>query len=103
VDAVNIAPMLGTAQTNVLVSLGKKYKNELSDFSKYVIEQNIWARWVTSDISDDETKLIVSGHYCYNSDSYDILFNQIDRIDFSNILRKNIFDILDVYKRGLDA
>jgi len=103
VDAVNIAPMLGTAQTNVLVSLSQKYKNELSDFSKYVIEQNVWPRWVTSDISDDETKLLVSGHYYYSTDSYNMLFNKIDKTDFSNFLRKAIFNILDVYKRGLHA
>ena len=103
VDAVNIAPQLGTTQTNILVSLGQKYKNELSNFSKYVIEQNVWSRWVTSDISDDKTKLIVSGHYYYNSDSYSMLFEKIDKNDFYNFLRKDIFNILDVYKRGLDG
>lgn len=101
VNAVNIAPQLGTAQTTVLVSFGQQYNNELTNFSRYVIEQQVWSRWITPDISDDETKLIVSGHYHYNSDSYNILFNKIDRTAFFNFLRKDIFNILDVYKRGL--
>jgi hypothetical protein len=103
VDAVNIAPMLGSTQTYVLASLGQKYKNDLDAFSKYVIEQNVWSRWVTIEVNDDETKLLVSGHYYYNTDSYQALFNKIDKTDFYNFLKKDIFNILDVYKRGLDG
>ena len=102
VDAINIAPQLGVAQTKVIQRIGMKYKTEYDIFSKYTMSTGFWKRWVTPDIDDDIIKVSVSGHYCYNSESYANLHMQIieNNEPYMEELKNDIFSILDTYRVG---
>jgi len=103
VDALNIAPQLGAIQTSVMLALGKKYSTEYENFSKYVLESGYWERWVTNDVTDDYTKVVASGHYCFNSVYASNLIGTMLKNDepFMNNLRTELFNILDIYYEGL--
>ena len=101
VDSLNIAPQLGVIHTNVLTKLGKKFENEYNTFKEYVLEKEVWKKWVTSEVTDDETKLLVSGHYFLNTDAASQLLEKIDISQFQISLKTEIFEVLDVYRKGL--
>ena len=101
VDSLNIAPQLGTIHTTVLMILGKEFENEFDTFKKYVLEKEIWKKWITSEVTDDETKLLVSGHYFLNTDEAKQLLRKIDMTQFNTVLKTTIFSLLDIYRKGL--
>lgn len=101
VDSLNIAPQLGVIHTTVLTTLGKNFENEFNNFKKSVIEKEVWKKWVTSDVTDDETKLLVSGHYFLNTTEANQLLEKIDMKQFKSVLKTTIFSVLDIYRKGL--
>ena len=101
VDSLNIAPQLGVIHTGVLTRLGNQFEIEYNNFKKYVIDKEVWKKWTTPDITDDTTKLLVSGHYFLNTKEATQLLAKIDPIQFKNVLRTEIFSVLDVYRNGL--
>jgi len=100
VDALNVAPQLGCIQTAMIHELGKNLGAPYDDFKKYVLAQGYWKRWTTPDITDDITKLIASGHYCFNSIQATNLRTAIGD-SFIDHLRPAIFTALDEYRLGL--
>ena len=101
VNSLNIAPQLGAIHTAVLTSLGKEFENEFNTFKQYVLQKEVWKKWITADVIDDETKLLVSGHYFLNTNEAKKLLEQIDMNQFKTVLRSEIFAILDIYNKGL--
>jgi D-tagatose-1,6-bisphosphate aldolase subunit GatZ/KbaZ len=101
VDSLNIAPQLGSIHTTVLTTLGKEFENEFNTFKQYVLEKEVWKKWITADVTDDETKLLVSGHYFLNTAEAKKLLEKIDMTQFKTTLRSEIFSILDIYNKGL--
>jgi tagatose-1,6-bisphosphate aldolase non-catalytic subunit AgaZ/GatZ len=101
VDSLNIAPQLGVIHTNVLTTLGKEFENEFNIFKKYVLEQEVWKKWITSEVTDDKTKLLVSGHYFLNSIKARQLIGKLDIAHFKTVLKTEIFAVLDIYRKGL--
>jgi len=101
VDSLNIAPQLGVVHTNVLVKLGKEFEDEYNTFKKSVLEKEVWKKWITPEITDDETKLSVSGHYFLNTVEAKQLLEKIDIAKFKNVLKTEIFEVLDIYRKGL--
>ena len=101
VDSLNIAPQLGTIHTGVLNQFGKQFDIEYNTFKKYVLEKEVWKKWITPDVIDDETKLLVSGHYFLNTPEAKQLLAKIDSAQFTDKLKTEIFSVLDVYRRGM--
>jgi len=101
VDSLNIAPQLGVIHTKNLLNLGKYFKIEYNIFKEYVLKKEVWKKWITSNIDDDETKLLVSGHYFLNSPQAKQLLNLINLDQFKINLKKEIFSVLDVYRHVL--
>ena len=101
VDSLNIAPQLGAIHTNVLTTLGKEFENEFNTFKKYVIEKEVWKKWITSEVTDDESKLLVSGHYFLNTIEAKQLLEKLDIAHFKTALKIEIFAVLDIYRKGL--
>jgi tagatose-1,6-bisphosphate aldolase non-catalytic subunit AgaZ/GatZ len=101
VDSLNIAPQLGVLHTTVLTTLGKDFENEYNKFKEFVIEKEVWKKWITSDVTDDETKLLVSGHYFLNTNEANQLLEKIDTQKFKSMLKTTIFSVLDIYRKGL--
>ena len=102
VDAINIAPELGAAQTRVVLRLGKLFPEEYQNFYNHVLDMGYWKRWVTSEVTDPDTFVTSGGHYCFRSKEYEKLLFAIGK-DNSLIeeLRNEVFGILDTYRKGL--
>lgn len=102
VDAINIAPELGAAQTRVVLRLGKLFPEEYQNFYNHVLDMGYWKRWVTAEVSDPDTFVTSGGHYCFRSKEYEKLLFAIGKDNsFIEELRNEVFGILDTYRKGL--
>jgi hypothetical protein len=98
VHAMNIAPQLGVIQTKLLKTLaqGCDLNNEWDKFSQVVLASQRWKKWTDSDL--DGQKVIVAGHYCFNSDEYKDLIEKLDtQINWYADLKHEIYTVLDLY------
>jgi hypothetical protein len=100
VDAINIAPQLGCVQTKILKELSNNNK-EWYEFSKRVIDSNIWTKWLPRDVVNKELAAIVAGHYHFKTIEYKRLLNTIDIDLFRQKLKIEICDIFDSYTLGM--
>ena len=105
IDAVNIAPQLGSIQSTVLYQLKDHCSAEFADFFIAVINSDYWKRWVLSESdSDNFTKFRVAAHYCYNySEGKKLMAILNETEEFKNNLRTEIFSLLSTYKKGLES
>ena len=97
VDSLNIAPQLGTIQTAIL----KEYApiDLWNNFSEVVYRANKWQRWVTNPThATRELAVDVSGHYCFNSNEYRKIMNNINVQQFKDTLTEKITSLLSDYK-----
>jgi hypothetical protein len=104
VDAINIAPQLGSIQSTVLYQLRDHCSAvEFADFFISVVNSDYWHRWVLNNEVDDLTKFLVSAHYFFNCPTGIKLLDELKTNNsiFDNLLRQNIFSVLDDYRIGL--
>lgn len=100
VDALNIAPELGTVQTKLICSIGKNIPS-FSKFYEHVLAQGYWKRWVTSDVDSRTTFVEAGGHYCFHGDLYSELYASLVNLNFKELLKIKVFNTLDTYRKGL--
>lgn len=96
IDAMNIAPQLGTIQTKILKSLAKDNK-EWYEFSNRVYDSEVWKKWLPRDVENKDLAVIVGGHYHFDTIEYSRLIATIDRDEFLNKLQVAIFKVFDTY------
>jgi len=97
VDSLNIAPQLGTIQTAVLKEFSPVHLWD--KFSDVVYSANKWQRWVTDPKHATKNQAVdISGHYCFNSNEYKEIVNNIDNKEFKNTLTKKITSLLNDYR-----
>lgn len=100
VHACNIAPQLGVIQTKTILQLAEQYSVDTTDFKQLVLDSKKWSKWIID--GDDTVKVNVAGHYCFNSDSYHKLEDQLS--SHCNILKEveqTISHCLDTYYTNL--
>jgi hypothetical protein len=103
VDAINIAPQLGSVQSSVMLEYKHHYPTLYETFYNDVIESGYWKKWVTPDISDNDTRFIASAHYCYGYTSGKLLLDELlNNIDFTETLKMRLYDALDQYRIGYE-
>ena len=97
VDSLNIAPQLGTIQTAVLKEFSPVHLWD--KFSDVVYSANKWQRWVKDPKHATKNQAVdVSGHYCFNSNEYKEIVNNIDNQEFNNTLTKKITSLINDYR-----
>lgn len=96
VDALNIAPQLGTVQTRILKDMSHDTK-EWYEFSKRALASNLWTKWLPRDVVNQELAVIVSGHYIFNTIEYSRLLNVIDKDAYQLKIKEEMFNIFDTY------
>lgn len=100
VHACNIAPQLGVIQTKTLLDLAKTHGINSTAFETTVLNSNRWKKWIID--GNDAVKIAVAGHYCFSSDEYKRLHEEISEVtDFDTALRHNIGACLDLYYENL--
>jgi hypothetical protein len=102
IDAVNIAPQLGSIQSTVLYQLRDHCSAEFAVFFISVINSDYWKRWVLNNEVDNLTKFLVSAHYFYSHELGIDLIKQLNASsEFDKLLQESLFLTLDQYRTGL--
>lgn len=99
VDALNIAPQLGTIASSVLYDLGLGTV-ELSEFMTVVLDSGYYKKWCTVDVNNDKDRFISSAHYLFGHPYCHRLKQVIDIEEYNAMLRIRLFDALDQYRFG---
>ena len=102
VHAMNIAPQLGVVQTKLLKSmaLSRGGEEQWEAFSKVVLASNRWKKWTDSE--EDEQKVVVAGHYCFNSPEYQAILEQLSQHgDWTNEVNQAMYQIFNTYTDNL--
>lgn len=95
VDALNIAPQLGTIETATLKRFAPP--DLWNKFADLVYSKNYWQRWI-GDNQDKDTAVAVSGHYCFNSKEYSDIMSAINYEKFVDELKARINGVINDYK-----
>lgn len=103
VHACNIAPQLGVIQTKTIIKLANDYNVDATAFKQAVLDSNKWHKWmVDPEEQNDELKVAVAGHYCYNSTAYTKLEDSLTRhCDVDRQVQQAITACLDLYYENL--
>lgn len=96
VHACNIAPQLGVIQTRVILELADYYGVDCNEFRSHVINSGKWMKWMQGD--DAALKVMVAGHYCFGSESYKRLEEELAGLCNVHLAIENaIVDCVDRY------
>lgn len=99
IDAINIAPQLGTVCSQVLHDLGTN-SEEYKKFMDEVLNSGYWVRWVTPGVINDDVKFIASAHYLFGSPKCNNLIAAIGPNKYKVELTERLFNVLDEYRIG---
>lgn len=100
VHACNIAPQLGVIQTKTVLDLADRFGVDASHFKQTVLDSSKWKKWIID--GDNDVKIAVAGHYCFNSPIYFLLEEKL--ANFCNVesaIEQNIKICLDQYYTNL--
>jgi len=103
VDAVNVAPEFGVAETRVVMTLASRFGlfEELSAFQNRVLESGRWEKWLYGPASD-ALKAEIAGHYCFTSDEYrDLVAKLSTETDVKSAILERLTGLISHYVRGL--
>ena len=99
VDSLNIAPQLGCAQTALLQEFIWEHNQHLWDkFVDVVYAGNMWQRWVSAGVTDENIAVLAAGHYHFNSEEYRAIMESIDPVKFRAALTRKIVSLIEFYK-----
>lgn len=100
VHACNIAPQLGVIQTKTILGLADYFGIETTEFKHTVLNSGKWKKWIID--GNDDVKVAVAGHYCFNTDAYRALERQVSQLCNTNLAVENsIKNCLDIYYTNL--
>ena len=100
VHACNIAPQLGVIQTKTVLRLADYFGVDTSEFKNTVLASNKWKKWIID--GDDSVKVAVAGHYCFNTDAYRRLEDQVSKLCNVGLAIENAIKLcLDAYYTNL--
>ena len=96
VHALNIAPQLGVMETMTVLNLANQYGVDTQNFKNLVLKNNKWKKWMLDD--DNNVKIIVAGHYHFNSYEYSKLNDRLQKfVDIDKTVTENLYNIFDCY------
>jgi hypothetical protein len=96
IDALNIAPQLGTVQTKILKELASDNK-EWYEFAKRVYDSGFWTKWIPRDVVNKDLAVTVAGHYLFHTIEYRRLLQTIDTMKMNAMLTSEMNGIFDLY------
>ncbi len=102
VHAMNIAPQLGVVQTKLLkeLCLSRAGEDLWNAFSQVVLASGRWKKWTDSDL--DEQKVIVAGHYCFNSPEYQAILSALSQhTNWEEEIQGALWQVFDNYTTNL--
>ena len=104
-DAINIAPEFGVAETRYILNKIKDREDLKEQFFKLCYESGKWKKWVSKDFlltSDNkEDIIIVCGHYVFASSEFESIKAHLGDLDseIKSMLRSKIRSLLNCRER----
>ena len=97
VDAMNVAPQLGVAQTHMtwMACRNAGLNKEWHDFVEVVISAGKWKKWLGLHACPGD-EVLSAGHYHFNTEQYKKILNSLG-LDFGKQLNATIRDICNTY------
>lgn len=108
VDAVNVAPEFGVAETRALLRLLSMLglRRERDAFLDLAYNSGAWRKWVSADSeADDLQRCLMAGHYVFASDDFKQTKMAVDRqirplgLDIDEHLRRAVESSMERYVR----
>jgi hypothetical protein len=100
VHACNIAPQLGVIQTKRILELARQFDIDSSQFENMVLASEKWRKWIID--GNDTVKIAVAGHYCFSTDVYKKLEDQLSwHCDIEKEIEQGIATCLNLYYENL--
>jgi len=100
VHACNIAPQLGVIQTKTVLDLADRHGIDASHFKQTILDSGKWKKWIID--GNDDVKIVVAGHYCFNTPSYSSLEHELSKVcSVKSSIEQNIKICLDQYYTNL--
>lgn len=98
VDALNIAPELGTIQTSILMALMNVIPGNWKVWRHACISGAKWAKWMTSKEFHEEKAWLLSGHYHFAGEEYEYVISQLEEeIDLEELIVRALIERIDCY------
>lgn len=100
VHACNIAPQLGVIQTRTILGLSNYFGIDNTEYKQTVLNSGKWKKWIID--GNDDVKVLVAGHYCFNTDVYKQLESDIAKLcNVKLAVENNLKECLDSYYTNL--
>ena len=99
---MNIAPQLGVVQTKLLkeLCLSRAGEDLWNAFSQVVLASGRWKKWTDSNL--DDQKVIVAGHYCFNSPEYLAILDALNQhANWEEEIQSALWYVFDNYTTNL--
>jgi fructose/tagatose bisphosphate aldolase len=83
-DCINIAPELGTLETQTVLNHVKHNTEHFNALYKLCLDSNKWVKWVSTDFKPDENKedlILICGHYVFSSPQFQQIKSQYPTVD----------------------
>jgi len=98
VDAMNIAPQLGTAQTEIVRAHAMENGLEKlwESFVEVVVSGKKWSKWISQESYDPDQLAVIAGHYHQQSPIMQTIVSTNHKSYIKNLSNK-VYDILDTY------
>jgi hypothetical protein len=75
-------------------------EKEWNAFANVVLASNRWKKW--TDSTEDDQKVIVAGHYCFNSPEYQtILAGLSQHANWEDEIQQALWQVFDTYTTNL--
>ena len=96
-NAVNIAPEMGTFETECILNSVKADREIVDRFYQMCYASNKWVKWVSEGYNPTVEELIkICGHYIFSVEGFECITQSLPA-DFDNNVRVKIRDKLNVY------
>ena len=102
VHAMNIAPQLGVVQTKLLkeLTLARIGEKDWNAFASVVLASGRWAKW--TDSLEDDQKVIVAGHYCFNTPEYRNILHKLEQhAEWDHEIQAALWQVFSTYTTNL--
>jgi len=105
IDAINIAPQLGVAQTQQTLLQALIYGINIQHFLDLVYKMGRWKKWINQENETNKYLCcLIAGHYHFNSHEYQIIIEQLSKeIDIKEIIIETIIQTIDHYICAFDG
>lgn len=100
VNGMNVAPELGTTQSEIVLDLCDKYDIDTKEWRDVCVGSGKWKKWLSDPNTIPTHRHITKlcGHYNFQTPEYEALIEQLDKyVDTTEIIVANLYKVVERY------